>query len=508
MERDNKFMINGYKFDEVLFKDDDYVVYDIKPSENLKAYVFAKAADKVIPGASRSMSWMDNLVINMDDLINVMGDPNSVMYDRISTVISSTTKYGIKKLEPFVQVDGNNSGIYLKASFAADTSNDEWSLSNYKKFRSNTYSFDAIWKTADNKAMIGILPKWEFSNLDEILKKCDYDGDKDVMIHIDIKIDSFSIHPNGDFHKDDRYGNMWEITYSVSRVRGIHLDNKEIISMLSLIHSINDPRTILGRTQEFRAMFNPKNPIHKEILHCEAKNDKKGVLGVIQTRLYTDHYGKSQFVGDASMGIIDLDYTPWDNSDFYKWDYMGLMNACGIGCPRASYVLPYNMNAHKSVEYQNEMLLEAPMLRFYQSINKVKHGNGFRIYKIKYSKLDYLIHKLIFFHVETNYPDDPYKIEKFLDIDLHNEELLNKMGLENYTHQVFTHFLKYYHKNKDKYFFIPLDDSNALEEFRKGEGENFVNFFSDHQKIAFALVRKGQKYNGHELSEGLAWFFG
>ena len=81
------------------------------------------------------------------------------------------------------------------------------------------------------------------------------------------------------------------------------------------------------------------------------------------------------------------------------------------------------------------------------------------------------------------------------------------MGLNNYVQYTYNHFLKYYNKNKDKYFFIPLDDSNTLEEFQKSEN-NFVDFFYNHQKIAFALVRKGQKYNGHELSEGLAWFLG
>ena len=184
------------------------------------------------------------------------------------------------------------------------------------------------------------------------------------------------------------------------------------------------------------------------------------------------------------------------------------MNSCGIGCPRVSYVIPYNLEAHKSNYYPNEMQLSTPMLRFYQSIDKVKHGNGFRVYKIKYSKLDYLLHGLIFFHVETTYSDDPYKIDKFLDIDLHNEELIKKMGLNNYIHYTYNHFLKYYNKNKDKYFFIPLDDSNALEEFQNAKDDNFMDFFSNHQKIAFALVRKGQKYNGHELSEGLAWFLG
>ena len=508
MEKNNKFMINGYCFNEISFKDDDYVVYDIKPSDILKKYIFAKAADKVIPGAGRSMSWMDNVVINMDDFIDTIQDPTSAAYDRISTIISNTTKYGVKKLEPFIQADGDDSGIYLKASFAADTTNDEWSLSNYKKFGSNSYSLDIIWKAENNKAIIGILPKWEFSNLDEILKNMGYNKETNTMVHIDIVIDSYTIHPNGNFHKNDRYGNMWEVTYSISRVKGAQMSDEDIVAMLSLIHGINDSRTILSRTDEFRTIFNPKNPIHKEILYCETINDSKGVLGKVRTRLYTDHYGKSQFVGDSSMGIIDLDYTPWDKSNFYMWDYMGLMNACGIGCPRASYVIPYGLRANKSSDFPNEMLLETPMIRFYQSIDKVKHGKNFRIYKVKYSKLDYLLHGLIFFHVETTYSDDPYKIEKFLDIDLHNDEFINKMGLENYLRYIFKHFLKYYNKNKNKYFFIPLDDSNALEEFQNVKDDDFTDFFSNHQKIAFALVRKGQKYNGHELSEGLAWFLG
>ena len=91
---------------------------------------------------------------------------------------------------------------------------------------------------------------------------------------------------------------------------------------------------------------------------------------------------------------------------------------------------------------------------------------------------------------------------------MHNDEFIKKMGLENYLRYALDHFLKYYNKNKDKYFFIPLDDSNALEEFQNAKDDNFTDFFSNHQKIAFALVRKGQKYNGHELSEGLAWFLG
>lgn len=509
MGKDNKFMINGYRFNEISFKDDDYVVYDITPSEILKKYVFAKAADKVIPGTSRSMSWMDNIVINMDDFIDTLQDPNSTMYDRLSTIISHMTKYGIKKLEPIIQVDGDDHGIYLKASFAADTPNDDWSLSNYKKFRSNNYGFDAIWKTENNKAMIGMLPNHDSSNLDQILENIGYNNETDVLVHFDITIDSYTIHPNGNLHKDDRYGNMWEITYSISRIRGIQMSDDDIVSMLSLIHSINDPHTILGRTNEFRTIFNPMNPIHKEILCCKAIRDlTSGLLGVVRTRLYTDHYGKLQFAGDSSMGIIDLDYTPWSKSNSYMWDYMGLLNSCGIGCPRASYVIPYNLEAHKSNYYPNEMQLSAPMLRFYQSIDKVKHGNGFRVYKIKYSKLDYLLHGLIFFHVETTYSDDPYKIEKFLDIDLHNDEFIHKMGLENYLRYALDHFLKYYNKNKNKYFFIPLDDSNALEEFQNVKDDDFTDFFSNHQKIAFALVRKGQKYNGHELSEGLAWFLG
>ena len=286
------------------------------------------------------------------------------------------------------------------------------------------------------------------------------------------------------------------------------MSNEDIVSMLSLIHSINDPHTILGRTNEFRTIFNPMNPIHKEILCCEAINDSKGVLGKVRTRLYTDHYGKLQFAGDASMGIIDLNYTPWDKSNSYMWDNMGLMNACGIGCPRASYVIPYKLEVRKLDNSSNEMQLLTPMIRFYQSIDKTKHGNNFRVYKIKYSKLDYLLHGLIFFHVETTYSDDPYKIEKFLDIDFHNDEFINKMGLKNYLQHVLNHFLKYYNKNKNKYFFIPLDDSNALEEFQNVKDDDFTDFFSNHQKIAFALVRKGQKYNGHELSEGLAWFLG
>ena len=508
MGKDNKFMINGYCFDEIAFKDDDYVVYNIKPSEILKKYVFAKAADKVVPGISKSMSWMDNVVINMDDFINTIQDPTSATYDRISTIISNTTNYGVKKIEPIIQVNGDDHGIYLKASFAEFTPNDDWSLSNYKKFRSNVYNFDVIWSVKNNHAVIGMLPNYESSNLDQILENIGYNEETDVMIRLKITIDSYTIHPNGNLHRDDRYGNMWEIKYSISRIRGIQMSYEDIVAMLSLIHGINDPRSILGRTNEFRAIFNPNNPIHKEIVYCEVINDSKGALGIVKTRLYTDHYGKLQFVGDSSMGIIDLDYTPWSKSNSYMWDYMGLMNSCGIGCPRVSYVIPYNLEAHKSNYYQNEMQLSTPMIRFYQSIDKVKHGNGFRVYKIKYSKLDYLLHGLIFFHVETTYSDDPYKIEKFLDIDLHNEELIKKMGLNNYIQYTYNHFLKYYNKNKDKYFFIPLDDSNALEDFQNAEDDDFTNFFSNHQKIAFALVRKGQKYNGHELSEGLAWFLG
>ena len=507
MGKDNKFMINGYCFDEIEFKDDDYVVYDVKPSEILKKYIYAKAADKVVPGISKSMSWMDNVVINMDDFINTIQDPTSATYDRISNIISNTTNYGVKKIEPIIQVDGDNYGIYLKASFAEFTPNDDWSLSNYKKFRSNVYNFDVIWSVKNNHAVIGMLPNYESSNLDQILENIGYNEETDVMIRLKITIDSYTIHPNGNLHRDDRYGNMWEIKYSISRIRGIQMSYEDIVAMLSLIHGINDPRSILGRTNEFRAIFNPNNPIHKEIVYCEVINDSKGALGIVKTRLYTDHYGKLQFVGDSSMGIIDLDYTPWSKSNSYMWDYMGLMNSCGIGCPRVSYVIPYNLEAHKSNYYPNEMQLSTPMIRFYQSIDKVKHGNGFRVYKIKYSKLDYLLHGLIFFHVETTYSDDPYKIDKFLDIDLHNEELIKKMGLNNYVQYTYNHFLKYYNKNKDKYFFIPLDDSNTLEEFQKSE-DNFADFFYNHQKIAFALVRKGQKYNGHELSEGLAWFLG
>ena len=512
MGKDNKFMINGYCFDEIAFKDDDYVVYNIKPSEILKKYVFAKAADKVVPGISKSMSWMDNVVINMDDFINIIQDPTSAMYDRLSTIISNTTKYGIKKIEPIIQIDGDNYGIYLKASFAGDTPNDEWSLSNYKKFRSNTYGFDMIWRIKNQAAIsitfiVGLLSNYESSDLDQTLKNAGYNEETDIIIHVDINIDSYTIHPNGNLHRDDRYGNMWEITYSISRIRGIQMSHEDIVVMLSLIHGIRDPHSILNRTSEFRTIFNPNNPIHKEILYCKVINDSKGALGIVKTRLYTDHYGKLQFSGDSSMGIIDLDSTPWSKSNSYMWDYMGLLNSCGIGCPRASYVIPYNLEAHKSSYYPNEMQLSIPMLRFYKSIDKVNHGNGFRVYKIKYSKLDYLLHGLIFFHVETTYSDDPYKIEKFLDIDLHNNELIKKMGLNNYIQYTFNHFLKYYNKNKDKYFFIPLDDSNTLEEFRKSE-DNFADFFFNHQKIAFALVRKGQKYNGHELSEGLAWFLG
>lgn len=513
MGKDNKFMINGYCFDEIEFKDDDYVVYDIKPSEILKKYIYAKAVNKVAPGMSRSMSWMDNIVINMDDFISTIQDPTSTLYDRLSAIISNTTKYGVKKIEPIIQVDGDNHGIYLKASFAGDTPNDEWSLSNYKKFRSNVYSVDAIWidgiwPVKNNHAALVVLPKYEPSNLDQILKKIGYNGETDVMIHFDIKIDSYTIHPNGNLHKDDRYGNMWEITYSISRIKGIQMSHEGIVAMLSVIHGISDPRAILCRTSEFRAIFNPNNPIHKEILYCDAINDSKGLLGMVKTRLYTDHYGELQFAGDSSMGIIDLNYTPWSKSNSYMWDYMGLMNSCGIGCPRASYVIPYKLEARKSNYNSNELQLSTPMIRFYQSINKVKHGNDFRVYKIKYSKLDYLLHGLIFFHVVTTYSDDPYKIEKFLDIDLHNEEFIHKMGLENYLRYTLDHFLKYYNKNKNKYFFIPLDDSNALEEFQNVKDDDFTDFFSKHQKIAFALVRKGQKYNGHELSEGLAWFLG
>ena len=98
MGKNNKFVMNGYCFDEIAFKDDDYVVYNIKPSEILKKYVYAKAAEKVVPGISKSMSWMDNVVINMDDFINIIQDPSSTMYDRLSTIISNTTKYGIKKI--------------------------------------------------------------------------------------------------------------------------------------------------------------------------------------------------------------------------------------------------------------------------------------------------------------------------------------------------------------------------------------------------------------------------
>lgn len=508
MGKDNKFMINGYCFDEIEFKDDDYVVYDVKPSEILKKYVYAKAADKVIPGFSKSMSWMDNVAINMDDFISTIQDPTSTTYDRLSTIISNTTEYGVKKIEPIIQVDGDNHGIYLKASFAGFTPNDDWSLSNYKKFRSNVYNFDVIWSVKNNHAVIGMLPNYKSSNLDQILENIGYNEETDVMIRLKITIDSYTIHPNGNLHRDDRYGNMWEIKYSISRIRGIQMSYEDIVAMLSLIHGISDPRSILGRTSEFRAIFNPNNPIHKEIVYCEVINDSKGALGIVKTRLYTDHYGKLQFAGDASMGIIDLNYTPWDKSNSYMWDNMGLMNACGIGCPRASYVIPYKLEARKLDNSSNEMQLLTPMIRFYQSIDKTKHGNNFRVYKIKYSKLDYLLHGLIFFHVETTYPDDPYKIEKFLDIDLHNDEFINKMGLKNYLQHVFNHFLKYYNNNKDKYFFIPLDDSNALEEFQNVKDDDFTDFFSNHQKIAFALVRKGQKYNGHELSEGLAWFLG
>ena len=130
---DNKvnFVINGYKFDESSFKLDDYIVYDITPSIDLQNYIMAKMTKNIVPQFEKSMSWMDKYITFPEELITELQDPNSLTYNRIATSICASTKYGIEKIEPGIIINDNKSIMQLKASFSADTLEDDITFHNY-----------------------------------------------------------------------------------------------------------------------------------------------------------------------------------------------------------------------------------------------------------------------------------------------------------------------------------------------------------------------------------------
>lgn len=506
---DNKvnFVINGYKFDESSFKLDDYIVYDITPSIDLQNYIMAKMTKNIVPQFEKSMSWMDKYITFPEELITELQDPNSLTYNRIATIICASTKYGIEKIEPGIITNDNKSIMQLKASFSADTLEDDITFHNYKLADTNGYEYNAVWFNEDGSSKLMMLPNKPEISVDELKNEYGYVENRDTMLHIGINIHRYSIHSHSESHKFERYGNMWEITYHIYRSGGEIPTKEKIISMATIIHDITSPSCPICFTKEFSVLYNNQNHFHKDILKCETHSDSNGELAQVKIRLYTNQFGNTYFCGDSNVGIIDMNYTPTIENDekmnFSNWDYLGLVNTYGLGKPRNQYMIPFGIEVDKNFDHGiNIAQIIVKGARIYEVGPKMRFKD-IKKYRIAYSRIEYMLNGLIFYKVKSEYSDDPFKIDKFLDIDLYNTELRGKKTFDEYVKYIFNKFKAYYTKFKDKYYFIPLADSKAQEIMKR---ENFPELISRYPKIAFALVRKGQNYNGHELSEGLAWF--